>query len=186
MATTNSLNIKNTGVISYDSTTGAFTASALTQHFVLVGGASNAITSVTPSANVGWVLTSAGTGADPSFQAVPGTPQLTWTVNSSATKQIVEEEGYFSAYTGTAVYTLPATPVLGDTFAVVATGATELWQIVENTGDTIIFGNSTTTATTGSLTATQQGDKVEAVCYTASGGGNVWVVTDSIGSITLV
>lgn len=186
MATQNSLNINSTGQIAYNSSTGVFTASALTQHFVLVGGASNAITSVTPTTNVGWVLTSAGTSADPAFAPIPGTPSLTWSVVSAATKQIIVGEGYFSAFAGTLVYTLPATPVVGDTFAVVATASGDLWQVVENTGDTIIFGTLTTTATTGSLTATHQGDTVEAVCYIASGGGNTWIITDSAGSITIV
>lgn len=42
----------------------------LTQHDVLVGGAANAIVSVTPS-TAGFVLTSNGTSVDPSFQILP-------------------------------------------------------------------------------------------------------------------
>jgi hypothetical protein len=68
MATNNAINLKSSGVVTYDAA-GAFTASTLTNHFVLVGSSSNAITSVTPTANTGWVLTSNGTGSDPSFQA---------------------------------------------------------------------------------------------------------------------
>ncbi len=48
--------------------TSAVTGNAITQHDVLVGGASNAITSVSPSTS-GFVLTSNGVGSDPSFQA---------------------------------------------------------------------------------------------------------------------
>ena len=49
--------------------TSAVTANPITQHDVLVAGASNAITSVSPSTS-GFVLTSNGTGADPSFQII--------------------------------------------------------------------------------------------------------------------
>lgn len=49
--------------------TSAFTGNAITQYNVLVGGASNAITSVAPSATNGFVLTSNGTSANPSFRA---------------------------------------------------------------------------------------------------------------------
>ena len=45
-------------------------ASSLTDHYVLVGSGTGAITPVTPGTS-GWVLTSNGTGADPTFQAAP-------------------------------------------------------------------------------------------------------------------
>lgn len=59
-----------TGVITGNGTS-AFTASAITQHDVLVAGASNAITSVSPS-TAGFVLTSNGISADPSFKLPTG------------------------------------------------------------------------------------------------------------------
>ena len=43
-------------------------ASSLNDHYVLLGAGTAAITPITPSTS-GYVLTSAGTGADPSFQA---------------------------------------------------------------------------------------------------------------------
>lgn len=46
-------------------------ATSLTAHDVLVGNGTGAITPVSPS-TVGKVLTSNGTGSDPSFQALPG------------------------------------------------------------------------------------------------------------------
>lgn len=47
--------------------TSAMTASAITQHDVLVGGTSNAVTSVAPSATSGVPLISQGASADPAF-----------------------------------------------------------------------------------------------------------------------
>ncbi len=65
----NSLNITSAGIVTFNGTS-TFSADTVTQHYALVGGASNAITSVTPS-TAGLVLTSNGTTLDPSFQAVP-------------------------------------------------------------------------------------------------------------------
>lgn len=55
-----------TGVLTGNGTS-AFTASAITQHDVLVGGATNAITSVAPSATSGIPLVSQGASSDPHF-----------------------------------------------------------------------------------------------------------------------
>lgn len=63
---TNSL----TGVISGNGTS-AFTASPVSQYASIVGGASNALSSVGPGA-VGTVLAGNGASANPSFQTIPG------------------------------------------------------------------------------------------------------------------
>lgn len=55
-----------TGVLTGNGT-GAFTATAITQHDVLVGAASNTITSIAPTATSGVPLVSAGAAADPIF-----------------------------------------------------------------------------------------------------------------------
>lgn len=47
--------------------------SILTAHDVLVGNGTSGITQVSPTSNSGWVLTSNGTGSDPSFQAPSST-----------------------------------------------------------------------------------------------------------------
>lgn len=73
----NALNISTDGVVSADLS--AFTTSSVTQHDILVAGANQTITSVTPS-TAGLVLTSNGTGSDPSFQSVfAGATVTSWT-----------------------------------------------------------------------------------------------------------
>lgn len=62
----NALNISSAGIVVFDGTA-TFSADTVTQHDVLVGGASNAITSVAPSATSGVPLVSGGASADPSF-----------------------------------------------------------------------------------------------------------------------
>src|ERR1700690_320823 len=66
----NALNVSSAGIIVFDGTA-TFSADTTTNHNVLLGAASNGITNVAPSTS-GFVLTSNGASADPSFQANPG------------------------------------------------------------------------------------------------------------------
>jgi len=74
-----------TGVLTGNGTT-PFTASAVSQYNALVGGASNAITSIAPSATTGIALVSQGAAADPAFSTVVvaggGTGATTLTAHS--------------------------------------------------------------------------------------------------------
>jgi hypothetical protein len=67
MVATNSLNINNSGVVSFNSTTGVFTETAITQYNVLLGGAGNVISSIAPSATAGIPFISGGATANGSF-----------------------------------------------------------------------------------------------------------------------
>lgn len=187
MATTNSLNIKATGVVSYNSTTGVFSESALTQHDVLVGGASNAIVSVTPSSS-GFVLTSNGVSADPSFQAPSAPTSFSWVQVTSSTQAVSPATGYVTDNATQVTYTLPASPTFGDGFVItggVSGAATAPWTLAQNSGQQIKFGNSATTVgVSGSLTSTLQYDTVELLCIVA-GASAVWVVLESVGNITV-
>lgn len=71
-----------TGILTGNGTS-AITATTVTQHDVLVGAASNAVASVSPS-TAGFVLTSNGTGADPSFQIPAITGSLTYFFTNTA------------------------------------------------------------------------------------------------------
>jgi len=62
----NSLNISQTGLVNFDGTA-TFTGVTVTQHDLLVGAASNSITSVAPSATSGVPVISQGAAADPTF-----------------------------------------------------------------------------------------------------------------------
>ena len=81
----NALNISSAGIIKFDGTA-TFSETTITQHDVLVGGASNAITSVTPSATSGVPLISQGASSDPAFGtavvAGGGTGNTTFTAYS--------------------------------------------------------------------------------------------------------
>jgi len=163
-----------TGVLTGNGTS-AFTASAVTQHDVLVGGASNAITSVAPSATTGVPLVSQGASADPAFGtavvAGGGTGDTSFTA--------------YSVITGGTTSTGALQNVVGvGTSGQILTsnGASALpsWQpapttVLPFTDEGTSFnaasnnGYFATAAVTATLPASPaQGDLVEIICDTAS------------------
>ncbi len=66
MATNNADNISSAGLVKYDGA-GTFAGVTVTQHDLLIGAASNGITSVAPSATSGVPVISQGASADPAF-----------------------------------------------------------------------------------------------------------------------
>lgn len=66
MATNNSINLSQSGIVNYNGT-GTFTGVTVTQHDLLIGAAANSITSVAPSATAGIPVVSAGAASDPVF-----------------------------------------------------------------------------------------------------------------------
>ena len=181
----NSLNINSTGVVAYNSTTGVFTESAITDHYALVGGTSNAITSVNPS-TAGFILTSNGPGVDPSFQVAPATGGFVWVDVTSTPQTVASPTGYITNFATQVTYVLPATPTLGDIFRVTggtSASATAPWIITQNATQQIKYGNqATTVGTGGSIAATLQYDGIEMVCVTG-GSAAVWTVISSLGSL---
>lgn len=85
MAFGNAVNATQNGVQTINS--GVWTGSVLTQHDVLVAGANSAITSVSPS-TAGFVLTSNGVSADPSFQAVSASGAITSITGNSGGAEV--------------------------------------------------------------------------------------------------
>lgn len=80
-------------------------------------------------------------------------------------------------------FTLPANALQGDVFRIIGKGAGG-WKVEQNAGQTIYFGNqTTTTGTGGSLASTHQRDVVEIKCITENTG---FQVLNSQGNITIV
>jgi hypothetical protein len=106
---------------------------------------------------------------------------LSWSGVSSATT-ISQGNGYYATNTGSAVvFTLPISPTAGGVFRLVAAAAGG-WSISQNASQTIIYGNKSTTAGTGSLASSSIGDSVEIIYV----GSNNFVVIGSVGNITIV
>jgi hypothetical protein len=104
---------------------------------------------------------------------------LTWNNSLSATTASTSN-GYVSTATTLTTITLPTGATFGTIIEVVGTG-TGLWRISQNSNQFIKFGvASTTTGTTGYLSATSQYDCVKLLCTSAN---TAFVVTSAIGNI---
>jgi hypothetical protein len=108
---------------------------------------------------------------------------FTWQLVITTTQTIAPSNGYITDDASNVTYTLPATSLLGDEFAI--TGLLGLWTIDQNAGQQILFGSASTTAGTGgSLAATNVGDSVQCVCVTP-GASAVWRVLNAVGNLTV-
>lgn len=197
MATNNAINLKASGVPTYDGA-GTFTASTLTQHALLVGGASSLITSL---ALTNGQLAIGNTGNDPSAATLTaGTGisianasgsitinatggGLAWVVVSGTTQAVAVNTGYTSNNAGAVTFTLPASAAVGDTTVISGLGAGG-WILAQNASQLIHIGSSvTTTGTGGSLASTNAFDSVTITCVVAN---TTWITRSSMGNLTVV
>lgn len=198
MATGNSINANATGLARYDGA-GTWTGVTVTNHSVLIGAASNGITSL---ALTNGQLAIGSTGADPSAATltagtgisiangagtitISGTGGgLTWSVVTGTSQTASVNNGYIANNAGLVTVTLPATSAVGDIVAVTGINNATGWKIGQNSGNQIFFGiTSTTAGTGGSLASTQTRDTVTLVCTSTSAN---WQVISSVGNITVV
>lgn len=199
MATGNAINLTAAGVPTYNGA-GAFSANTLTQHSILLGGSSNAIS------NLG-VLTDGqvpigSTGADPVAAVITGSGVITvttgagsinistagggmtWVVSTGPTQAMSVDTGYIANDASEVlVFTLPLTAAVGSQLIVAGLGA-DGWEIDQNASQLIHLGSLvTTTGTGGSLASTNAFDGVTLVCEVAN---TTWSVESVIGNITVV
>lgn len=196
MVTANSINANSTGLAKYDGA-GTWSATTITQHSTLVGGASNAITSIaltngqmligSTGADPAAATITAGTGITTSTGAGTFTINavgagLTWSVITGASQAMTSNNGYIANRAGTVAFTLPTTSAVGDIVAVTGINTATGWSIAYTTNQQIFFGTSTSTLTSGSLASVNIRDTVFMVCVTAN---LTWNIFSSIGNITV-
>lgn len=196
MTTNNSINLQTSGIVLYNGS-GTFSATTVTQHSVLVGGASNAITSL---ALTNGQLAIGNTGSDPTAATLSaGTGititngsgsitlasvggGLTWTDVTGTSQTIAINSGYTANNVALVTLTLPTTAAYGTLVAVVGKGSGG-WKVAQSSGQQIHFGSSNTTSgATGNLASTNQYDVVYLLCTVAN---NEFTVIQSIGNITV-
>lgn len=168
------------------STQGGSGVSAPTAHGILVAegaGAFNPITLTngqlligsTGADPVAAVLTSTGgtitiTNAAGSINLDVTSPSGEAWVNVTATTQtIAPGVGYTASNAGSVTFTLPATAAYGSIFDVTTGTTAGGWSIAQAAGQSINYGNLTTTVgVTGNLTSTAKGDSVHVLCIVAN------------------
>lgn len=164
-----------------DGTSGVQLVGALTNGQVLIGHTGNVPIASTLTAGSGISVTN-GAG---SITIASTSAGHTWTLISGSTQAIAAANGYIVTTSGLCTLTLPSTAALGDEYFIVSdTNYADSWKIAQNTGQSIMFGNdTTTTGTGGSLASSRVGDAVHIVCTTANTG---FTVIESFGNITVV
>lgn len=195
MATNNAINCNSTGLIKYDGA-GTFSATTVTQHAVLIGSTSNAITS---QLLTNGQLIIGNTGNDPSAAALTaGTGisistgagsitinatggGMTWVDVTGTSQAMSISTGYVADNGSLVTLTLPTTAAIGDTVIVVGKGAGG-WKITYTTSQQIQVGSSASTVTTGNIASTNQWDSVTLTCVTAN---NIWTARAVQGNITI-
>jgi hypothetical protein len=198
MATQNAINANASGIVGYDGA-GTFSGSALTTNAVVYAGSAHTLTSQALTngqlqiGNTGTFPTAAALTAGTGISITNGSGSITinaigtgatWTVVTGATQTMAVNNGYISnATAGGVTYTLPTTAVVGAAITVTGLAGSSGWTINQNTGQSIQFGRTTTTVTTGSLASTFATDTVVLVCAVAN---DTFIVVDSIGNITVV
>lgn len=174
-------------------------AATLTDHGILLGSGTGAITPL--GAATDGQLPIGSTGADPVLAtitagsgisvtngagsitiAATGGSGMSWSEITAATKTIVNNEAYVANYGTMLTFTLPATAALGTEFKIQGKGAGG-WKIAQNAGQTIHVGSSaSTTGAAGYIASTDTYDAITLVCITAD---TDWATEAVVGNITV-
>jgi hypothetical protein len=155
--------------------TGNATAAA---YAVLCGGTSTtgALQSVSGLGTSGYILTSNGAAALPTWQP-SGASSAFWQAVSGTSQAAVVETGYITQNSSLTTVTLPATAALGSTVSVQGQG-TGGWTLAANTGQTIQYGQTATTSG-GSFSSAHQYDNIQVLCIVAN---TTWAVLSSVST----
>jgi len=110
---------------------------------------------------------------------------FTWHDVTSGSATMAAQNGYIIDRGTLTTLTLPTNNSLGDTIQIVGKGSGG-WIITYGTGQYIVYGDATTTTTTGDLSSNNASDCINLVCTTASATAPIFTVTSSIGNINVV
>ena len=148
---------------------------------VLVGSAANVISGLAVGTDT-YVLTTHGAGAALTWEAPGAGGGITWSVETGD-MAAVADHGYIANKVGVLTFTIPAIVAAGKIFRFTGINTANGWKVAVSTGQTIYFGTTNTTITTGYLQSSAIRDSVELVCVVANTDFNV---IGSIGNITVV
>lgn len=163
-----------TGIIKNTTTTGVLSIATGADLPVMTASVGGAVP--TPPNNTTTFLRGDGTFAVPA-----GGGGITWTATTVDATMVVDN-GYLANKGTLLTMTLPATSAVGKVVRIAGMNA-GLWKIAQAAGQSINFGNQTTTVGTGgSLASVLTYDAVELVCIVAN---TTWMVISSVGNITI-
>jgi len=110
-------------------------------------------------------------------------PVTTWNPVAGTTQLMSPNSNYYPQSSSLTTFTLPVAAAAGTTMQIAGGGAGG-WIVAQNAGQTINFGNQTTTTGTGGSIASQNRyDGIGVLCLVAS---TQWVVTSATGNLIVV
>lgn len=165
-----SLVTTSTGVPSWSST--------MTNGQLMIGSTGATPTAATLTAGAGITITNAAA----SITIASSASGMTWTDVTAASQTIAVGNGYIANRATLITFTLPAVAAEGTTFSIVGKGVGG-WTIVYGTGQNIIVGDITSTATTGSVASTDTNNAINLICTVAN---TTWVSQGGFCGILLV
>jgi hypothetical protein len=137
--------------------------------------------SISINTNYGWASVYSDGSAWYSNSAASSTP-FSWVAVSGTSQTIAGNTGYYTQNAATTTLTLPATMAAGQYFEITGVGA-GLWTIAQLAGQSIVFGNTTSTVGTGgALSATAVGDTVKVLCTVAN---TTFQVLSAVGNLSV-
>lgn len=202
MTTNNAINVSAAGLVRYDGA-GTFTGVTVTNHNVLIGAASNGITSVAPG-TAGIPLISAGAAADPAFGTAlvvgGGTGATSFNINGVVISNTTTT-GALSSVTLTAGQvvigsaTTPAAATLtagtgisigngNNSITISATGGGLSWVVVSGTSQTMAVNTGYTSNNAGLCTLTMPSTAAvgDTVVVTGLGAGG-WAIAQNASQL---
>lgn len=109
-------------------------------------------------------------------------PQFVWSEVTGTSANLVPMQGFIPNNGSLVTLTLPTSSTVGSTIEVVGKGSGG-WRIAQNAGQSINFGNQTTTVGAGGrLDSTNQFDSIRLVCTVTD---TTWTILGSQGNITV-
>lgn len=110
-------------------------------------------------------------------------PLIVWTDVTGTSATMVANNGYMADNAGLVTLTLPATAAQFTMLQIAGNGAGG-WTIAQGAGQSINFGNVTSTVGVGgSISSTNKYDQLTLMCVVAD---TTWTVRSSVGNLTIV
>jgi hypothetical protein len=112
---------------------------------------------------------------------VPVTGSINWKIVTGSTQSATNKDGYVANSASRIDFALPATANLGDEFKIAGLGSGG-WRISQGAGQTITFGDLTTTAGSGGrIDSTHQRDSATLIALSAT----EWQIIEAVGNLDL-
>lgn len=180
-ASSNAFTVTGTGPISTSATGSTVTIATTAANSFATGSGTATASSNSITIAGGTGITTSGSGSTVTITASGGGGGITWVDQTSGSVNLAASHGYVIDNGASLVtLTLPSTAALGDTYQITGFSSGG-WSIAEQSGQSIHFGNVTTTTTTGTLASTNQYDQVTITCVVAN---TTFVVTTSLGNLS--